>query len=53
MRGWYLPHYPVVHPQKADKLRVVLELIAATLAARVDVALRQELGKMVSNSVFW
>ena len=30
-----------------------LELVASTLAAIVDVALRQELGKMVPNSVFW
>ena len=30
-----------------------LELVAATLAARVDMALRQELGETMSNSVFW
>ena len=30
-----------------------LILVAATLAARIDLVLCQELGKMVSNSVFW
>ena len=26
--GWYLPHRPVIHPQKANKVRVVFDCAA-------------------------
>ena len=26
--GWYLPHHPVIHPQKANKVRVVFDCAA-------------------------
>ena len=47
--GWYLPHHPAIHPQKPDKVRIVLDCAAKFAGTSLNDQLLQ--GPDLNNSL--